>query len=98
MSKSDKLKEKRVKGSGRRGTEKGEKKGLMEKKREEEEVSFVLTLTVGVIGVPAKSGHCLLKDVLSVNLETGVVVSVGEKTTYGGKITSLREGGMHKEI
>ena len=65
----------------------------MEKKREEEEVSFVLTLTVRVIGVPAKSGHCLLKDLLSVSLETGVVVSVSEKTTYGGQVTCLRREG-----
>ena len=54
---------------------------------------LLLPLTVGVFAVPAKSGHCLLKDLLSIGLETGVVVSVREETTNGGQIASLGRGG-----
>lgn len=76
----------RGKTDGRRGKE-GEIK-----EEKEKEVSST-PLTVRVLAVPAKSGHCLLKYLLSVGLEAGVVVSVREKTTNGGQIASLGKGG-----
>lgn len=74
----------------RRGKdERGERKG------EGKEVSST-PLTVRVLAVPAKSGHCLLKDLLSVGLKAGVVVSVREKTTNGRQIASLGRGGKRE--
>ena len=74
---------------GRRGRERGKgvSRGERSKGRGERFPQF--TLTVRVLAVPAKSGHCLLKYLLGIGFETGVVVSVGEKTTDGRQVASL---------
>ena len=58
------------------------------------------SLTVRVLAIPAKSSHCLLKQLLSIGLEAGVIVSVGEKTADGGQVSSLgdKERRGHTQI
>ena len=68
---------------------KGVRRGERSKGRGERFPQF--TLTVRVLAVPAKSGHCLLKYLLGIGFETWVVVSVGEKTTDGRQVASLEE-------
>ena len=50
---------------------------------------LILSHTFRVLGIPAQPANSLLKQSLSVRLETGVVLGVGEKATDGGRITSL---------